>query len=573
MAIIQISRIQHRRGRKLTDTGMPQLSSGEIGWAIDTQELYIGNGAVSEGAPQVGNTKVLTEHDNIFDLADQYKYKETNSLWGNTTPTALTVQQKLDEFVSVASFGAKGDNTNQRAEIQNALDSLYIRANSTKDIVNLYFPAGEYRLDGPVYVPPFARLIGEGIGKTVFYCEDTAFVTCNGSSTAGNYIITGSVGINEENTNQAREISITGMSIVPGTNRSANPCIILNDTANTVIKQVYFQHTWQVDDSTDANLIVPRADSLNFPYQLGIALIARNTTPAATCENVTIEDCTFENLNSAVWSLTDIQNININNCVFETCGRGIDFANSLSDYFTIGTSAQTVGPSECVFENNKFDVIMNQGILVGYGEHNRSLNNVFLNVGNDTSSGDPVNACVEFSNNSRNISDNDFFKRFTTSTNAITDTGRKTYVPEVIGAPYNCNFMHTMGMPESLGVKDFIKLPAIENGKVIINFVLRDYHDAATGNVDYTTMSGTIEAVIINSIQNSSSAISLHADYKLDDHAATYTSGDFEFTSSMAADFTDVPSFSLQQPLVLAEHSIVFSENVKFQITMQVIQS
>ena len=43
MAVVQISRIQHRRGRKNQGTGLPQLASGEIGWAIDTQELYIGN--------------------------------------------------------------------------------------------------------------------------------------------------------------------------------------------------------------------------------------------------------------------------------------------------------------------------------------------------------------------------------------------------------------------------------------------------------------------------------------------------------------------------------------------------
>ena len=63
MAITSISRIQHRRGRANSGTGLPQLASGEIGWAIDTQELYIGNGAVSEGAPYVGNTRILTQHD------------------------------------------------------------------------------------------------------------------------------------------------------------------------------------------------------------------------------------------------------------------------------------------------------------------------------------------------------------------------------------------------------------------------------------------------------------------------------------------------------------------------------
>ena len=65
MAVVQISRIQVRRGQKNAGTGVPQLASGEFGWAVDARELYIGNGAVSEGSPQVGNTKVLTQYDNI----------------------------------------------------------------------------------------------------------------------------------------------------------------------------------------------------------------------------------------------------------------------------------------------------------------------------------------------------------------------------------------------------------------------------------------------------------------------------------------------------------------------------
>jgi hypothetical protein len=75
MAVLQISRIQLRRGKKNEASGLPQLASGEMAWAIDSQELYIGNGAVSEGAPAVGNTRLLTENDNILDLAEQYQYK------------------------------------------------------------------------------------------------------------------------------------------------------------------------------------------------------------------------------------------------------------------------------------------------------------------------------------------------------------------------------------------------------------------------------------------------------------------------------------------------------------------
>jgi hypothetical protein len=78
MAVVQISRIQVRRGQKNTGTGLPQLASGELAWAVDTQELFIGNGSVSEGAPYVGNSKILTTNDNILDLFEQYQYKQTD---------------------------------------------------------------------------------------------------------------------------------------------------------------------------------------------------------------------------------------------------------------------------------------------------------------------------------------------------------------------------------------------------------------------------------------------------------------------------------------------------------------
>ena len=71
MAIVQISQIKHRRG---VAENLPQLASAELGWAVDSQELYIGNGTLAEGAPEVGNTRILTENDlpavGVFVLAD-----------------------------------------------------------------------------------------------------------------------------------------------------------------------------------------------------------------------------------------------------------------------------------------------------------------------------------------------------------------------------------------------------------------------------------------------------------------------------------------------------------------------
>jgi hypothetical protein len=62
MAIVQISQIKHRRG---VNENLPQLASAELGWSIDTRQLYIGNGTLEEGAPEVGNTEILTEYSAI----------------------------------------------------------------------------------------------------------------------------------------------------------------------------------------------------------------------------------------------------------------------------------------------------------------------------------------------------------------------------------------------------------------------------------------------------------------------------------------------------------------------------
>jgi hypothetical protein len=67
MAIVQISRIQQRRG---LEQDLPQLASGEMGWSTDTNKLYIGNGTLAEGSPLPGqNTEILTQYS-IVTLSD-----------------------------------------------------------------------------------------------------------------------------------------------------------------------------------------------------------------------------------------------------------------------------------------------------------------------------------------------------------------------------------------------------------------------------------------------------------------------------------------------------------------------
>ena len=134
MAVLQISRIQLRRGKKNEASGLPQLASGEMAWAIDSQELYIGNGAVSEGAPAVGNTRILTENENILDLAEQYQYNvddptiQTNA--DVNFPVIRTLQQRLDDSVTSNNYGILSDTTDQTANIQNAITNLFVTAES-----------------------------------------------------------------------------------------------------------------------------------------------------------------------------------------------------------------------------------------------------------------------------------------------------------------------------------------------------------------------------------------------------------------------------------------------------------
>ena len=62
MAVIQISKIQVRRGYQ---EDIPQLASGELGWSIDERRLFIGNGTLTEGAPEIGITEILTIYSPI----------------------------------------------------------------------------------------------------------------------------------------------------------------------------------------------------------------------------------------------------------------------------------------------------------------------------------------------------------------------------------------------------------------------------------------------------------------------------------------------------------------------------
>jgi hypothetical protein len=159
VAVVQISKIQVRRGQKNSNSGVPQLSSAEFAWAVDSQELFIGNGSVLEGAPYVGNTKILTEHDNILDLASSYQFASDDTAITLSVPRSL--QSKADETVSVADFGAVGDgSTDCVAAFETAFTELFRNANENYK-KELIIPNGEYLFTSDLAVPNGVILRGE----------------------------------------------------------------------------------------------------------------------------------------------------------------------------------------------------------------------------------------------------------------------------------------------------------------------------------------------------------------------------------------------------------------------------
>jgi len=174
MAIVQISQIQLRRGLQ---QDLPQLASAEMGWSLDTRRLFIGNGTLSEGAPTVGHTEILTEHSNFLGFISSYTFAGTDAGYTSQTGTTIlapvtrSLQSVLDDNVSVRDFGTKGDGvTDDTLALNRAIQQIYVSSlNGTHRNVQrtIKIPAGTYIISSPILIPPNVTLVGDGKNNTV----------------------------------------------------------------------------------------------------------------------------------------------------------------------------------------------------------------------------------------------------------------------------------------------------------------------------------------------------------------------------------------------------------------------
>lgn len=378
MAVVQISRIQIRRGKINAGTGLPQLASGELAWAVDTQELYIGNGAVSEGSPAVGNTKVLTINDlssqgNILNIIS-YIYRPSdvtiNTGFDSNNPTIRTIQDRLDDTVSVYAFGAVGDGvTDDTVAIQRAIDQLFLNtANpasaetpegySTRKTL-LILP-GKYLITDTLYVPSYATIVGSGIDKTqlIFDIDSSmsAFTFVNDSSSIGNPSILSSTTYE----NQPRFINMSNFSVEIVGGQSTG--LILDCVRSSVFENIKLTGGWTSGSSATS---------------IGIKLNAFSSIVTSELNN--FKNINVESFYNGIVSIGDILNNNFTGGNISNCYKGFVLGDG-SDGFSTG---QQYGPRETTIEGITFDNIKHHAVYLIRGTKNSTINCKFKNVGNN----------------------------------------------------------------------------------------------------------------------------------------------------------------------------------------------
>jgi hypothetical protein len=326
MAIVQISRIQHRRGLQ---QDLPQLAGGELGWSVDTRQLYIGNGTQEEGAPSEGVTEVLTSQSNFLNFINTYSFKGTESgytsLTGTTelSPVLRSLQSKLDDVVNVRDFGAVGNGVaDDTVAIQRAILQTYVSGlNNTVPGLRrtIKIPAGTYLITSPILVPPSCTLVGDGkhnttlasVVGTVFQTVDSKYQTGANLGTTDPELLPPQL---------PEYISVNKMKFSKSANTTS--AVILLDSANNVL----FEEVSIVGNSTVTQLV-------------------ELATSADTCSALTFDKCVFEGGTNGIGATGTVVGIKVLNSQFKNIsGSGIVTSTFIKGLVSAGNDFDSVNP-------------------------------------------------------------------------------------------------------------------------------------------------------------------------------------------------------------------------------------
>lgn len=371
MAITQISRVKARSG-KLENLPEP-LSGGELGWANDARRLFIGNGTLTEGAPTIGNTEILTEFSNILGLSAGYTYKGERAGYivrtgsSATAPVTRSLQSKIDEWVSVLDFGAKGDNdTDDTDAINRALQQLFCEQSNTEIRRALLFPAGRYLVSAAILIPPHAILVGEGIDSSLIVLDADASVEYVATTADNLQQVDGELGTN--GAILPRNISVRDMAFVA---LSTAAPFRVNTAQDVIFDNVKFQ----------AKLNLPTGDGDIHGFEI-------YSNVAADSTNVQLRGCEFVGANKGLYLDYNCRGISVTDSRFRECYTGAMVSSPLTGS----------GTENLRITHSYFDKIYETGIKVDVGNVDRVLSafNTFVDVGTQYSEGTVYFSAIDF---------------------------------------------------------------------------------------------------------------------------------------------------------------------------------
>jgi hypothetical protein len=337
MAVVQISRIQHRRGLQ---QDLPNLSSAELGWSVDERRLYIGNGTTAEGAPVEGRTEILTEHTDILALANSYTFKGLAAGFQVVTgvdalhPIVRTLQDKLDDYVSVKDFGAIGNGVaDDTAAIQRALERTY--GSSQSQIASgkhrtIYFPAGTYRVTSTINVPPYSRLQGEGKRSTSlegsFDGPIAQFADSAGQVGVDFGAAVGSV------QPEIAEYHFSDMSFIQKSLDYDQSCLVIDGGFTATFNRVMFRGMLDKTTADYAGSTSLTNPVYNVERASGVAgVCVNNNSENEIVRNLVFTQCDFMDQNYGIELNNGVVGISVTSCFFDHCYHHIVAGNNTVD--------------------------------------------------------------------------------------------------------------------------------------------------------------------------------------------------------------------------------------------------
>lgn len=403
MAVVQISKIQVRRGQKNSNSGVPQLSSAEFAWAVDSQELFIGNGSVAEGAPYVGNTKILTEHDNILDLISSYQFASNDTSITLSVPRGF--QSKIDEIeVSVIDFGAVGDGSTDNVTFFETAATQLFRNSNTNFKKVLVVPNGEYVFASDLVLPSGVIIRGETQRGAVlnFGASNIQFITSTGLQ-----LVDFSSG---DETARPQNIKISNITIQRTSGQTVLSGVASSDFDEVVFKgdydiqldavsslsletaAVFWNNTVEGVKTTDINFnsCVFENTSVGVKCQqtiLADTVINFNNTEffnnntsvyingvAGQGNNWKFIDCKFEEIYASTFRSTNGINTLLQDCSFKNCGNGIGVASAPETpivYFEEKTNNRVL---DCSSDRQQVSLKANAAVVEVYNGDKVSFN-------------------------------------------------------------------------------------------------------------------------------------------------------------------------------------------------------